>query len=138
MPGVRRKYDRLLKHVTAKFGNQETSDDELRQMAKHYKLGNIEIGSRKILMEQKGPEMEGEGEGGKPKDKGRIIKQAILNTSFHPPGVHWHAVKDGYVYDPLGDDLSGSAEQPKSDDDCGQRCIAYLLLCKQLGGSVRM
>jgi len=104
-------------------------------MAKAYGLGRVEVGTRDIL-DRQSTQGSGEKEGGK--DEGEIIKKAVLNTAYTPPGVHWFAVYDGYVYDPLGDDKSGNAEQPKSWDDCGQRCIAYLVLCNKLGGSVQL
>ena len=96
----------------------ETSDAQLREMLNHYKLTPNEVGNKTDFMESA--------------DNNHGPSYAIYNTDHGPPGTHWFAVYDGYVYDPLGDDQSGTAEQPKEDEDCGQRCVAYLLMCKQL------
>lgn len=64
------------------------------------------------------------------KKQGRVPTYAIANISCEPPGKHWVAYYKGTRYDPLGDDRSKSQEQPDEDKDCGQRCIAYLLLCR--------
>ena len=65
-------------------------------------------------------------------DSGSKVKYGIYNTDEAPPGTHWFAVYDGYVYDPFGDDQSKSAEQKDSEDNCGQRCVAYLRMCKRM------
>jgi hypothetical protein len=99
-------------------------------MAKYYNLGHMVVGTRGLLDAQPAA-----GEtASQTQPEGRVLRQAILNTAYEPPGVHWFAVKNGYVYDPLGNDASRSAEQPVDTTDCGQRCIAYLLLCKRHGG----
>lgn len=55
----------------------------------------------------------------------------IYNTMRTPPGEHWFCCYKGRKYDPLGKDGSRSQEQPDDTDDCGQRCVAYLLMCKR-------
>lgn len=103
----------------------ETSDQELRNMMAHYKLTPGEVGNKTDFENMV--------------DNNENIKYGIYNTDHTPPGTHWFCVYDGFVYDPLGDDMSRSAEQPKQDQDCGQRCIAYLLMCKQMGkGAILM
>lgn len=62
----------------------------------------------------------------------------IANESCKPPGTHWVAYYKGARYDPLGKDKSGSAEQNNSETNCGQRCIAYLLMCRAHKGYVNL
>jgi hypothetical protein len=69
-----------------------------------------------------------------PKD----AKYTIANESCKPPGTHWVAYYNGERYDPLGKDRSGTAEQNKVETNCGQRCIAYLLMCKAHKGYVNL
>lgn len=103
----------------------ETSDQQLRDMLKHYKLTPYEVGSKTDFEQMV--------------DNKENIRHCIYNTDHTPPGTHWFAVYDGYVYDPLGDDQSRTPEQPREDEDCGQRCVAYLLMCKKLKrGAIRM
>ena len=111
-------YDKVLDQVKGRYGEMETSDSQLRDMLRHYKLTPFEVGT-KGLFEQNA-------------DNGTTPKYAIYNTDHTPPGTHWFCTYDGYVYDPLGDDQSRTPEQPKEDEDCGQRCVAYLLMCKKL------
>lgn len=66
-----------------------------------------------------------------------VVKYGIYNTMEGPPGQHWFCCYEDYKYDPLGDDSSDTQEQPTKADDCGQRCLAYLLLCKINKGPVR-
>lgn len=61
-----------------------------------------------------------------PKDKTYMI----VNESCELPGTHWVAYYKGARYDPLGKDRSKSAEQKDSETNCGQRCLAYLLMCR--------
>lgn len=68
---------------------------------------------------------------------GSFAKYGIYNTMDGPPGQHWFCCYGTYKYDPLGDDSSDTQEQPTGDDDCGQRCLAYLLLCKAKGGAIK-
>lgn len=96
----------------------ETSDSQLREMLSYYKLTPFEVGNKTDFEEMV--------------DNKENIRHCIYNTDHGPPGTHWFAVYDGYVYDPLGDDQSRTPEQPREDEDCGQRCVAYLLMCKKL------
>lgn len=122
---IKQIYDRILDGVQGRYGNQVTSDQELREMMNHYKLTPGEVGSK--------------GDFESMVDNKENVLYGIYNTDHHPPGTHWFCVYDGYVYDPLGDDQSKTPEQPKEDDDCGQRCIAYLIMCKKLGkGAILM
>lgn len=65
------------------------------------------------------------------KSQGTLPTYVISNTMCGPPGQHWIAYYKGYKYDPLGKDSSKTAEQNKIETNCGQRCIAYLEMCKK-------
>lgn len=67
----------------------------------------------------------------KMKEKGTLPPFVIANIMCKPPGEHWVAYYKGYKYDPLGKDSSKSAEQNKVEENCGQRCVAYLDMCKK-------
>jgi len=115
---VRSTYDRILDQVRGRYGDQITSDADLRSMLEYYKISPYVVGSKTDFNTLA--------------DKPKPIAHGIFNTDPAPPGTHWFAVYDGYVYDPLGDDQSRTQEQPDEADDCGQRCVAYLLMCKRL------
>jgi len=63
-------------------------------------------------------------------------KYGVYNTMNGPPGEHWIACYNNYTYDSFGRDASQDAEQEESEDDCGQRCIAWLMLCKRYGHAI--
>ena len=65
------------------------------------------------------------------KDQGTLPPYVIANIMCGPPGQHWVAYYKGYKYDPLGKDSSKSAEQNNVETNCGQRCVAYLEMCKK-------
>lgn len=65
------------------------------------------------------------------KSKGTLPTFVIANIMCKPPGQHWVAYYKGYKYDPLGKDSSKSAEQNDVETNCGQRCVAYLDMCKK-------
>lgn len=113
-----RRYHGVLGRVRREFGSKETSNVELEKMLEHYGLHPGEVGPRNLY--------KGKGKGG--------AKYGVYNTDDTPPGTHWFAACNGYAYDPLGDDSSRTQEQPDKAQDCGQRCVAYLILCKELGG----
>ena len=52
-------------------------------------------------------------------------------------GVHWRARANGLIYDSYGrrkyGDFSGDAEQKKDETCCGQMCLAWLCVHKELG-----
>jgi hypothetical protein len=69
------------------------------------------------------------------KPRGRY---AIVNTkSRGTGGEHWLALTPGLVYDSFGrqkyGDNSGDAEQAMKETNCGQRCLAFLLVYDELG-----
>lgn len=72
----------------------------------------------------------------KMKKAGTLPTYVIANVMCEPPGKHWVAYYKGVKYDPLGEDRSGDAEQNDVETNCGQRCIAYLLMCKKRGRAV--
>lgn len=113
----------MLSSVRKEFGKGETSTSQLENMLEHYGVEDYEVGTRTDYDEH---HQMGKG----------APRCGIYNTDAGPPGTHWFCVFDQYVYDPLGDDKSGTAEQPKEGTDCGQRCVAYILLCKELGHSI--
>ena len=58
-------------------------------------------------------------------------------------GVHWLARADGLIYDSYGrrkyGDFSGDAEQKKDETCCGQMCLAWLCVHKEMGaGAARL
>lgn len=72
---------------------------------------------------------------------GRQAPYAILNTD-DAPGEHWVAVAlsstgKPVVYDSFGrselGDHTGDAEQHMVEKNCGQRCLAWLVLAEQRG-----
>lgn len=67
----------------------------------------------------------------KMKANGTLPRYVIANIMCKPPGQHWIAYYKGYKYDSLGKDKSNSAEQNDVETNCGQRCIAYLEMCKK-------
>ena len=67
----------------------------------------------------------------KMRSNGTLPPFVIANTMCTPPGQHWVAYYKGYKYDPLGKDSSQSAEQNNVETNCGQRCVAYLDMCKK-------
>lgn len=106
------------------FGRDETSTTQLTNMLQHYGIESFAVGNRTDYDEHH--------------DQGESAPRCgIFNTDPGPPGTHWFCVFDQYVYDPLGDDKSGTPEQPKEATDCGQRCVAYIILCTKLGHSLQ-
>ena len=102
---------------TAKHSNQ-TSDTELRKLLDQYgMLDEGEVGSYRLFEENT--------------KSGEWPVYGIYNTMRAPPGQHWFCCYKGRKYDPLGKDASRTQEQPDAADNCGQRCVAYLLMCKR-------
>ena len=120
---MRKVYDKLFDEVVGRFGDNETSDVELRRMLQYYKLTPYEVGNKREFIEMV--------------DEGPKVKYGIYNTDETPPGTHWFCVYDGYVYDPFGDDRSKTSEQEDHEENCGQRCVAYLRMCKRFNSSIR-
>lgn len=111
------QYNKLLERTTEIMGhNSTTSNFALEDALKKLRLQPFFVGTICELRALK--------------KQGRLPMYSIANISCEPPGKHWVAYYRGTRYDPLGDDRSGSQEQPTKDKDCGQRCIAYLLLCR--------
>ena len=79
--------------------------------------------------------------------KDRLPRQikgyAIANLdSSDEPGSHWVAIGDNVIYDSFGRSLKGfgsrvrteeDAEQGMLESNCGQRCIAWLLVFDNFG-----
>lgn len=73
---------------------------------------------------------------------------AIVNLDTRSqPGSHWIAVGDGLVYDSFGrpNILKGSGDLPQADhdaeqedeeDNCGPRCLAWLLVHQDHGSAL--
>lgn len=97
--------------------DEGTSDVELRRCMKNLGLEPHFVGIRKDF-----DRMQDDIRPGK-------TPFGIFNTASTGGGVHWFACYDGVVYDPFGDDRSKTQEQPYSEDTCGERCIAWLLMC---------
>ena len=73
---------------------------------------------------------------------------AIINVDkSDESGSHWVAICDGIVYDSFGrkiknliphlknikDIVDNDAEQTKKQEDCGQRCLAFIWVYHRLG-----
>lgn len=69
---------------------------------------------------------------------------SIVNTDMKgQPGEHWTAVADGLLYDSFGRanllnnsrllDVDLDAEQAIEEENCGQRCLAFLSVHYNLG-----
>jgi len=123
---VRSQYERILDQVLGRYGENTTSTGELEEMLRYYRLTPCEVGSK--------TDFERSADG----DQNARPPFGIYNTDRAPPGTHWFAVYEGYVYDPLGDDASRTPEQATEEDNCGQRCVAYLILCKKLKSAVSL
>ena len=72
------------------------------------------------------------------KKAGTLPPYVIANIMCKPPGQHWVCYYKGYRYDPLGKDSSQSAEQNDVETNCGQRCIAYLTMCKKKNRTISL
>lgn len=72
------------------------------------------------------------------KEGGALPPYVIANIMCEPPGKHWVAYYKGYKYDPLGKDSSKSAEQNDEETNCGQRCLAYLAMCKKKNKTIAL
>jgi len=70
--------------------------------------------------------------------QGTLPRFVIANIMCKPPGQHWVAYYKGYKYDPLGKDSSQSAEQNDVETNCGQRCLAYLDMCKKANRTISL
>jgi hypothetical protein len=71
---------------------------------------------------------------------------AIINVDkSNEPGSHWMAICDGLVYDSFGRktsslvdiehlaDTDPDAEQDAAEENCGQRCLAWIWVYDKLG-----
>lgn len=119
------RYHRILDNVIREMGGEQaTTNSELEHYLQRFGLTPCEVGTL-----------------GNYEKRTRTVnppKYGIYNTMYEAPGQHWFCCYGNYKYDPLGDDASDTQEQPSGDDDCGQRCIAYLLMCKKNGGPIHM
>lgn len=117
-------YHAILRRVVAIMGRKKTTNHDLERYMRRFGLTDCEVGPLSMYKERK--------------KNPNAPKYGIYNTMYVAPGQHWFCCYKGHKYDPLGNDSSDTQEQPDNDDDCGQRCIAYLLLCKKKGGPLRM
>ena len=117
-------YNKMLQKIYAIMGKQTTTSLELETAMRRFGLSPCEVGRLSVYHNRQ--------------KSGNGPKYGIYNTMDEAPGQHWFCSYDGHKYDPLGDDKSDTQEQPSDADDCGQRCIAYLLMCKKKGGHIMM
>ena len=68
---------------------------------------------------------------------------AIVNLDKHDmPGSHWVAMADSMVYDSFGRDVGlgetteRDVEQGRREDNCGQRCVAFLCVYHAYGPEI--
>lgn len=133
-----RYYNECLENIEDSLGSGETFANTLNLTCKQL-LGDKFVG---IFPSDKIPKLKGK-------------TYCIANTDpSNKPGTHWVALAGGrgktYVYDsfgrktyavlPGGSQLGGKiiesendAEQKKSENNCGQRCIAFLLVFDKYG-----
>lgn len=124
-----RIYTKILNDVRQRMGTEITSSDILERYMRKYGLTPCEVGT---LLDYKDRIELLKGDGNT-----AIAKYGIYNTMEGPPGQHWYCCYGSYKYDPLGDDTSNTQEQPNNTNDCGQRCIAYLIMCKRNHGPIK-
>ena len=114
-----------LKALRQEMGSEETSDEQLN------KIGKSLMGSFFQGVYARGKE---------PKVDRKRRHVVIMNTDTGPPGEHWVAIyrepgHEDLVYDSFGRGTMGfkgkatekDAEQHKSQDYCGQACLAFAL-----------
>ena len=69
-----------------------------------------------------------------PPKRGYCVQNTVPRASG---GVHWLARVGGLLYDSYGQrkygDLSGDAEQNRNEKCCGQMCLAWLCVHKEMG-----
>lgn len=112
-------YNRYLKQVESKIGNTTTSESTLD------KLG------RRLF--------KGEWDGVFPADAVKIKRYGIANfDETGETGSHWIAIvktNNKYIfYDSFGRaDWDDDAEQDTAETNCGQRCLAWLLVAHNHG-----
>lgn len=112
-------YNRYLKAVEAKIGNTTTSESTLD------KLGKQLFGR--------------EWSGVFPADKVSIDRYGVANfDSSDEPGTHWIAIVNSngrYIfYDSFGRaDWDTDSEQHVAETNCGQRCLAWLMVAHNHG-----
>ena len=112
------EYDSHLSKAKRAVGHGKTTNNvELKKAMQYLGLTPCEVGTECDVASLK--------------SKGTLPKYMIANISCEPPGKHWVAYFRGYKYDPLGKDASNTAEQNDVETNCGQRCIAYLMMCKK-------
>lgn len=123
---VRSFYNELLDQITYFMGDGETLSSTLDQ-----------VGRKLFPLKWKGIFSSDE--------KYPLIGYCIVNTDKKSqPGSHWLAVANGLVYDSFGRcgllknrNLEcagdGVAEQYVSEENCGQRCIAWLCVHQACG-----
>ena len=74
-----------------------------------------------------------------PPKRGYCIQNTAPRASG---GVHWLARADGLVFDSFGrpkyGDSSGDAEQKKNQKCCGQMCLAWFCVHKELGAEAAL
>jgi len=75
-----------------------------------------------------------------PPKRGACVQNTAPRASG---GVHWLVRADGLIYDSYGrrkyGDLSGDAEQKRDENCCGQMCLAWLCVHKEMSaGAARL
>ena len=120
-------YDHALQIATGKIGHEDmTSRPELRAIGRQLFAGRFAgvyaLGEKPKLTAAK--------------------PYAIWNTA-NPPGKHWRAMVhdpsgSDIVYDPLGGGVGTDpdAEQSDVEQNCGQRALAFLIVCDRDGLAV--
>lgn len=124
-------YNNILSSIHSLIGDKSTNTQELNMYGKHF-LGSSYIGTF-------------------PRDKIPTLQDnqaCIINLDTSDKnGTHWIALykkKYIYLYDSFGrrnilpelhykEALDYDAEQYKKQLDCGQRCLAFLIICKYYG-----
>jgi hypothetical protein len=122
------EYNSILNAIVASMGSQDTDSSELQRRLEYLNLKPCQVGTRIDYDARR-----------RLINDGKMVPLfGIYNTMDGPPGQHWFCCYGSYKYDPLGDDSSDTQEQPDSATDCGQRCIAYLVMCNKYKRPIKL
>ena len=120
-----KEYNLYLMWVRRAIGNQVTYASTLEELC-NYLFGDIFVG---VFARDEIPPKGG---------------YALINLDTHDmPGSHWVARAGDLVYDSFGRNVEmgtrqteNDAEQGELENDCGQRCVAFLCVYHEFGPDV--
>jgi len=123
-------YYRFLRLIEKNLGKDVTYDSDLTRVGR-YLFGKKYLGTFPWDKRPKGSP-------GGSKVKGYYI---VNLDKTGEPGTHWCAVADGLFYDSFGralmpDRTDDDPEQHVLENNCGQRCLAFLCVYERHGRAV--